>query len=319
MSIIQDLIKIGKKELSHLPEGCHFALAIDGSQSSMRALTEMTQRIVQNSSHHLTIFHFFDNSKTYLPQSLHPDVVRKYAESCCSKLERTQVDFFWKERSTQHTTKEDVVNFVNSIIPQPDFLVIGFAGRKIDECHSNERRVLGSSADFSLRRANCSVILFKPIELSHSNTNGMSFLVCIDGAITSFRTLYDTLQIISNKRTDQLILLHIAPDQQASLPVQYRYEAIDDRMKEIKRMIKDISHENIIIRIERTNPQQTIAEQVVSVSEEMNVDFICVGADGMCAPTQQNFNKEYNVGSTSDAIIKISHRNVLVSHHTPIY
>uniref|UniRef100_A0A0G4G4H5 UspA domain-containing protein n=1 Tax=Chromera velia CCMP2878 TaxID=1169474 RepID=A0A0G4G4H5_9ALVE len=301
---------------AHCAEQNTFLVGYDGSYPSKMALEEVMIKVVPKTKHKVVLCHVYDPDKDYLPAALQPEAMRKEMEvKLTSYLPHQRFSLVWERKLTDRNTKESFVHTANTV--KPDFVVVGFAGRKHE---GGKETILGSAADFSIRRANASVIIVKKNKSegwAPSDGKTMSFLVCVDASKASVKALQAAMTL-SRSKDDKIVIVHLAALDQESLHQDCRKEAVEKKYQAI--MVAHMSDmPNVELKIMENTPDMSLSRHIVDlIEQDGSFDFVCVGADQMKSRlSDKSLDNEdtWHVGSVSDHVIKHSPCTVVVARN----
>eukprot|EP00929_Paragymnodinium_shiwhaense_P068871 TRINITY_DN34724_c0_g1_i1.p1 TRINITY_DN34724_c0_g1~~TRINITY_DN34724_c0_g1_i1.p1 ORF type:complete len:411 (-),score=104.54 TRINITY_DN34724_c0_g1_i1:529-1761(-) len=179
-------------------------LAVDGSAPSMMALEYLSEGIMQSDRNtSLTVYHVFDDSKTYLAPSYRRDAIEAVVEA---KMTSSVSAKRWKMTTTRKIDKTAGTMVCEAINNLPaDFTCLGFFGRK--GCKV-EARQLASNLLEVLRYGNSTNIVFKDDEAELLPLRRPTIFVvaaCLDKCST--KAFLDALRL--SKSGDEIHVMYV--------------------------------------------------------------------------------------------------------------
>jgi nucleotide-binding universal stress UspA family protein len=216
-----------------------FMVGVDGSSSAdMAYQVAMTLR---KKVDNIILFHTYkidEENTEVLPYQYRPKVVRtKYESLLVSSLPSHNYFLGFHSRPDDKTAKQAITEIIDKTSSgvmspavrltignnAPDFLCIGFSGRKSE---MENRAFMGSKADLALRTVHIPIIICKrPIPLTSSKGDpkvGRSFVFAVALTETSRKGLDILMTILGPK--DDLLIVHVKESSELDHVVQTELE-----------------------------------------------------------------------------------------------
>jgi nucleotide-binding universal stress UspA family protein len=282
------------------------SVGVDGSEIAHIAF--LCASYLRKPEDKLAVFHISSPDKDYLPYDLQPSyIAENYDNLLISSIPKDRRSITITEKKKGQSTKGAVCEYINNAEEKTDFLVVGCAGRKGPK---SDPTILGSTTDYSLRSAHCSSIIVKKkmekFATSEKRTKA-KFMACVDGSDNSHKAYTEACRIAHD--ADDLIILHIYSAEQ-----QDNNNDGTTKSDDIRKKYGDLGRGEV--KIVDKEGGSTIAQQILNVATEEEVDFVVVGADGMSA----YLNGMPQLGSVSGKLLlflQISLNSFCLTNYTP--
>lgn len=210
-----------------------YMACIDGSNGANIAFRTMMR--LKKRLDHINLFHAFSKAKNQsLPSDYHSDVIKQHYESELISTYRVPVNRFhfdWIDRKNKtvidilqnildgyqyHNSRADAPpNSITGTGPQPNFLFIGYHGRKGDgltdgdsnrsredeKSGGNDNKIMGTFTEYCLYHAYMPVIICKSL----CPTTQRLFILAVDGSPLSKRGFDICLALINPKDSLRIV------------------------------------------------------------------------------------------------------------------
>eukprot|EP00929_Paragymnodinium_shiwhaense_P068872 TRINITY_DN34724_c0_g1_i2.p1 TRINITY_DN34724_c0_g1~~TRINITY_DN34724_c0_g1_i2.p1 ORF type:complete len:450 (-),score=140.34 TRINITY_DN34724_c0_g1_i2:347-1696(-) len=285
-------------------------LAVDGSAPSMMALEYLSEGIMQSDRNtSLTVYHVFDDSKTYLAPSYRRDAIEAVVEA---KMTSSVSAKRWKMTTTRKIDKTAGTMVCEAINNLPaDFTCLGFFGRK--GCKV-EARQLASNLLEVLRYGNSTNIVFKDDEAELLPLRRPTIFVvaaCLDKCST--KAFLDALRL--SKSGDEIHVMYVrsymeTSDSEYTLALRRKYcdffSALQEEQYEVFHRFHD---RHLHFEMVTKTVRESTAQAIVRYADAVSADFICLG--GMEVKT---LDARAIKSSISMQVFLETDRNFMVSH-----
>jgi len=296
-----------RSEFAH-PDPLRICVAVDGSQYAEEAFQDAVE--LMEPEGHLTVVHAVDPR---VPQEELPAKFRAKAVHDHYKfaLERVfpipdRYDLRRIDLAAGESLHDGMCRFVHSSHFQLVF--VGMQGRR---SATDEPKVLGSTADYSLRHMFSSTAIIK----TRKHPESKIWVVGVDGSLHAHNALLVARRLAH--RGDVIHALNVHHETASTLADQH---ARNEMTNEYERDIGEYAdHDKSArkatlkwVQIELPRRDATIAEAIVGYAEEVEASYLVVGADGV-KQTLVGDSGRRKLGSVSDSVVLKARCNVIVT------
>jgi len=255
-----------------------FLVAVDGSAQSMSALQYMSEGVMQyDKNTSLTVYHVFDDQKTYLPPSFRKKGLEEICEAqMCSSVSAKR----WSMKTTRKMDKSAGTYIVEAINNLPaDFCCVGYYGRKGSK---SDTRQLASNLLEILCNGNATSIVFKDEDKELLPIRRPAiFVVSVCMNKSSTKAFLDALRL--SKSGDEVHVVYVrsymeTEDSDHTLALRRKYcaffEALQDEHNEVWHRFHD---RNVRFEMVQKTMRESTAQAIVRYADDVSADFLCVG------------------------------------------
>lgn len=268
-----------------------FMCAVDGSPAADIGY-ETALQLLQGRDHLCLTFAYSAERDAHLPQEIKSAVIMdKYETSLLEKLPNSRFSFRWEHRLAR-SVKTLLATTVENV--KPDFLVIGYNGRK---AYNNESRLTtcGSNADFTMRMINVSLVIVKnPLP---AIARPKTFLYCIKNSDLSKGGLEKLLSLVSP--IDIVTVLYADDDSMDNNGV-YNLDTVRTYYKDVISEISMLGPDSFKV-VKREEPY--LMHTLVKAVNAMHPDFCCI------APRQ---SKEFTDSMAQHIVLNVRSNIILL-------
>jgi nucleotide-binding universal stress UspA family protein len=268
----------------------HFVVAVDGSKGS-RACYEDVCSLYRTGDQITIVTVASQKEKTHLKFEETPKAIKEYYENRCAGLfpkDKYAVAITIKAEG-EDTSKALLTFLDKKLAISPDFLVVGFVGRKGSK---TDPTVFGSVTDMSLRSAHMPAIISKNMVTAESN----HLFVCVDGSDRAHLGVLLAMRFLRPKTGDRVTVASV--------------EDLSDRLGAKGKFTTD-SVTSKYTSFCAENPAATfrlltkgkdigVADTLLEAAEDDATHIIC-GVDGVGSHAA---GKKDILGSVSDRIVR---------------
>lgn len=274
-----------------------YCVAVDGSEAAHKAFVSALKLL--QSRDRVVLLHVFAAEEGKEADDVPADVsavVERYDVDLVAKLSKDRYEVVLLPQPDGKNTHDIVCDFVNGR-PDVDFLVTGFVGVRGPR---DDPRVLGSTADYSLRHAHCSSILIKdrlPVD------DPPSFAVGVDGSDAADISV-QAAQSIARPGAKVTIFHLFDAAKQGSLPESAKLDAVQEKYEMLA--VMDPRLEFVAAELKHDKVE---AQQICDLAESTGASFLVIGVDGLGAVAAGR--EARTLGSTTDYCVRHSGPSVI--------
>lgn len=282
-----------------MTQAINLIVAVDGSEMSMTALHYVTDGLMQlDREIFVEVLHIFDESKDYLPVSCRQDALKQTCEMMMiSSATKHRYQMTWVPKRGPGTTSDQLCEAIRSL--PADYVCLGYNGLKGKKDYFD---VLGSKLSTNVFAAlnqgnRCSVVCIKDEKRDALTLQGRKaiYAVSVNLSKSSSKAFLDVLRL--SKPGDEIHLVYSTrpeggyvwqpTDRDYVAEVMAKYESF---IAHIRGDHLDLSphsdstmarYRDRLITFTKVirGPEETIPQAVVRHAEEINADFLVVGAN----------------------------------------
>ena len=269
----------------NLHKGLHYVVCVDGSKGS-RACFEDACCLYKPGDHITVVTVATQKDKAHLKYEEQPRNIKEYYESRCSgKFPKGATTCTIVVRQEGEDTPRALLHHLHTKIVAPDFLVVGFVGRKGSK---EDASVFGSVTDMSLRDSHIPSIISKNMVTPEQN----HFFACVDGSDRAHVGVELALRLA---RAGDQITVATCEDFSDKDKGKYATSAVEQRYASFCQ-----AHPPAIFRTFPKAKGESVAEALIAAAEDCATHMIC-GVDGVGKHAEGTV---HHLGSTSDRIVR---------------
>lgn len=279
-----------------------YVVAVDGGEPSKRSFETVLSLYKKGDK--VTVLHIADPTKDYLAFEHKPSSVREYYENQCLGLPKEAASVRISNKPAGTPTRDAILAAVNKM-PDADFLVVGFVGRKGPK---DDPQVMGKTADVSMRAAHMTAIITKAA--APPTGAGVVLAVAVDGSERAHEGVQLALRLA--KPADRVALIHVEDlsAQPATTEVagtakgrKYDSDEVEIRYTAFCKTAPQASFQRVV-----RGREDTVAACICAAADAAGASFLVVGVDGLNSWAS---GKRDHVGSNSDGVVRMASCTVI--------